>query len=94
MARPLISAEDVRTARQRRETRLSVPAGAIVTPLARDEANGWGIELVEQPGSAPAREVASSDVERVVHRVLAQVPGADADQVRTIARRLLDRLDR
>ncbi|MDX1622487.1 MAG: hypothetical protein R3199_00695 [Gemmatimonadota bacterium] len=92
MARALISAEDVRAARRRRETRLSVPAGAIVTPLARDEASRWGIELVGEAGAT--RESAPSDVERVVQRVLAQVPEADPEQVRTIARRLLGRLDR
>lgn len=47
MSRPLISADDVRAARERRETRLAVPADALVTPLARDEAARWGIELVE-----------------------------------------------
>lgn len=48
MSRPVVSAEDVRAARRRRETQVEVPAGAIVTPLARDEAARWGIDLVEE----------------------------------------------
>ncbi|MDX1660948.1 MAG: hypothetical protein R3326_04075 [Gemmatimonadota bacterium] len=53
MSPALISADDVREARKRRETRLVVPDGAIVTPLARDEAARHGIELVEgAPDSA------------------------------------------
>lgn len=108
MTRPLVSADDVRDARKRRETRLTVPAAAIVTPLARDEAARWGIELVEEtagrsPGAAspaagsPARPVphvptcddSGDPVERIVARVMAQVPGADPAQVREIARRVL-----
>ena len=33
------------------------------------------------------------DVERIVERVRARMPGADARQIRDIARRLLERLD-
>lgn len=113
MSRALISADDVRSARRRRETRLLVPPHAIVTPLARDEAARWGIELVEggeaaspDPGSGsrsraaarpdhdPTCDAPPEDVERIVRRVMAKVPEADPGQVRTIARRLLDRLDR
>lgn len=123
MSRPLVSADDVRAARKRRETRLVVPAGAIVTPLARDEAARYGIELVEGDGAGPARPDApstgsgraapgpsrsvdiptpsarqhvptcddpSDPVERIVARVMAQVPGADPAQVREIARRVLE----
>lgn len=123
MTRPLVSADDVRDARKRRETRLTIPAAAIVTPLARDEAARWGIELVEEtagvggsrPGGgsagpgrsgatgrspatgSPARPVPhvptcddpGDPVERIVARVMAQVPGADPAQVREIARRVL-----
>lgn len=110
-ARPLVSADDVRAARKRRETRLDVPAGAIVTPLARDEAARWGIDLVEgiaaeprptAPADAPSTrtrphvptcDAPSDDVDRVVARVLARVPGADPAQVREIARRVLERSD-
>ncbi len=52
MSRPVFSADDVRAAHRRKETRVPVPAGAIVTPLARDEAARWGIELVEESGAA------------------------------------------
>ena len=106
MSRPIVSAEDVRAAARRGELRLDVPADAIVTPLARDEADRRGIELVEvgSPGSgATAMPVSPSgptrpptcdpdDIERIVERVRARIPGADAAQVRDIARRLLDRL--
>jgi hypothetical protein len=106
MTRPVLSADDVRAAARRGELSLPVPADAIVTPLARDEAARRGIELVEVgagEAAAPARHpggVASprsatcdpDDVERIVERVRARVPGADSAQVRDIARRLLDRL--
>lgn len=104
--RPVVSADDVRAARRRRETRLVVPPDAIVTPLARDEAARWGIDLVVDertaaPGDASARSphVATCDdrtdpVERIAGRVLERVPDADPAQVREIAVRLLDRLDR
>jgi hypothetical protein len=57
--RPVISADDVRAVHRRREHRLPIPVGAIVTPLARDEAAKWGIDLVEGAtsggaGTAPA----------------------------------------
>ena len=43
---------------------------------------------------APTRSATSDpdDVERIVARVRARMPGADASQVRDIARRLLERL--
>lgn len=104
MSRPVVSAEDVRVAHRRGETRLAVPSGAIVTPLAREEAGRSGIELVEgaggQPGFAPAAPSSSSphvptcdpdDLERVVERVRERVPGADPAQVREIVRRVLER---
>lgn len=104
MNRPLVSADDVRDARGRRLTRLVVPAGAIVTPLARDEAARWGIELVEGTesrgegtGAAPASGARAAtcdpdDVDRVVRRVMAKVPDADPARVREIARRALEEL--
>jgi hypothetical protein len=76
-----------------------MPADAIVTPLARDEASRRGVELVEEGAAAPAPSSPSrsatcdpDDVERIVERVRERVPGADAGQVRDIARRLLERL--
>ncbi|HUP18611.1 MAG TPA: hypothetical protein VM778_01525 [Gemmatimonadota bacterium] len=113
MSRPVLSAADVRAARRRRETRLAVPAGAIVTPLARDEAARWGIELLEEragsgtpaaggpsaagssgaPSGSPRSATCDpSDLDRLVERVRARVPGADPAQVREIARRVLERL--
>lgn len=106
MSRPVVSADDVRAAVRRGELSLAVPADAIVTPLARDEASRRGIDLVEDGGGkagAPAYGhggVASprsatcdpDDVERIVERVRARAPGADSAQVREIARRLLERL--
>ena len=107
MSRPVLSAEDIRAAARKGELRLAVPAGAIVTPLARDEAVRRGIELVEERGSsavpspspgstslAPPRSSTCDpdDVERIVERVRARVPGAETAQVRDIARRLLERL--
>ena len=107
MSRPVFSAEDVRAAARRGELSLAVPAGAIVTPLARDEAARRGIYLIEETiaaGSAPpiasggvpprAATCDPDDVERIIERVRARVPGADSAQVREIARRLLERLDR
>ena len=107
MSRPVVSAEDVRAAARRGELQLAVPAYAIVTPLARDEADRRGIELVEagstlpdnaraagtpSPGQAPSPTCDPDDVERIVERVRARLPSADAAQVRDIARRLLERL--
>lgn len=97
MSRPVLSADDVRAARRRGETRLVVPKGALVTPLARDEADRLGIELVAggalsmPPPTGPhAATCDPDDLERVIERVRAQVPGADPAQVREIARRILE----
>lgn len=101
MSRPVVSADDVRAARRRGETGLSVPRGAIVTPLARDEAERFGIELSETDGEGLASggvPVGSGhvptcdpdDLERLVERVRARVPEADPAQVREIARRVLE----
>lgn len=101
MSRPVVSADDVRAARKRGETRLAVPRGAIVTPLARDEAERWAIELAEVAES-PVQAGAGvrsphvptcdpNDLERLVARVRARVPDADTGQVREIARRVLER---
>ncbi|HET6341208.1 MAG TPA: hypothetical protein VFG78_03395 [Gemmatimonadota bacterium] len=97
MTRPVLSADDVRAARKRGETYLVLPEGAIVTPLARDEADRLGIELVATdarvlptPGGRHAATCDPDDLERVIERVRAQVPGADPAQVREIARRILE----
>ena len=102
MSRPVVSADDVRAAARTGELRLEIPAGAIVTPLARDEAARRGIELVEggegsrgpSSESSPRRAATCDpdDVERIVERVRERVPSADAGMVRDIARRLLERL--
>jgi hypothetical protein len=76
-----------------------VPAGAIVTPLARDEAERLGVDLVLNepgalsttvPGGRHAATCDPDDLDRVIERVRAQVPGADPAQVREIARRILE----
>lgn len=97
MTRPVLSADDVRAARKRGETRLVVPEGALVTPLARDEADRLGIEFVaagDLPIPTPTGRHAATcdpdDLERVIERVRSQVPGADPAQVREIARRILE----
>lgn len=97
MTRPVLSADDVRAARKRGETHLVLPEGAIVTPLARDEAERFGIELVATgarvmppPGGRHAATCDPDDLERVIERVRSQVPGADPAQVREIARRILE----
>lgn len=95
MTRPVLSADDVRAARKRSETRLVVPEGALVTPLARDEAERLGVELVEagampMRGGRHAATCDPDDLERVIERVRGQVPGADPAQVREIARRILE----
>lgn len=97
VSRPVLSADDVRAARKRGETRLAVPDHALVTPLARDEAERLGVELVRAGATSqrpPAeRHVATcdpDDLERVIERVRTQVPGADPAQVREIARRILE----
>jgi hypothetical protein len=100
MSRPVLSADDVRAAARKGDLRLEIPPGAIVTPLAREEAARRGIELIEgraspaPSGKAPMHAATCDphDVERIVERVRERVPGADAAMVRDIARRLLDRL--
>jgi hypothetical protein len=98
VSRPVFSAEDVRAAARRGELRIAVPPDAIVTPLARDEAARRGIELLDPgpPSKATATQRSATcdpdDVERIVERVRARMPGADPAQVRDIARRLLERL--
>ncbi|MGH7542773.1 MAG: hypothetical protein ACREK7_02445, partial [Gemmatimonadota bacterium] len=72
MSRPVLSADDVRAARKRGETRLLVPEEALVTPLARDEAERFGIELVAAgapsmppPAGRHAATCDPDDLERV-----------------------------
>lgn len=104
----MISADDVRAAHKRREHRLALPVDAIVTPLARDEAAKWGIELVPEeprkPGGEPSRPAAATsrhvatcdpdDLDRIVDRVRSRIPGADPAVVREIAERVLARIGR
>ncbi|HUP01637.1 MAG TPA: hypothetical protein VM737_08980 [Gemmatimonadota bacterium] len=99
MSRPVVSAEDVRATRRRKELRLEVPPDAIITPLAREEASRHGIELVEGEAAGLARSPAPEvhrptcdpgDVQRIVERVRTRVPQADPAQIREIARRILE----
>ncbi|MEJ2153679.1 MAG: hypothetical protein P8Y29_12260 [Gemmatimonadota bacterium] len=76
-SRPVVSADDVRAVHRDGSFQLVVPENAIVTPLAREEADRHGIELVE-PGKTPNPSPGL-------------VPEADATQVRQIAERVLAR---
>ena len=100
-SRSVVSADDVRAVHRDGRFQLVVPDNALITPLAREEADRHGIELVEG-GKTPTppttgRHVPtcdSSDVERVVERVRGLVPEADATQVRQIVERVLARWGR
>lgn len=84
MARPLVSAADIRDARS---GEFVVPTGAIVTPLARDLARDRGIRLVEQgvnpSASRSSRSSGSSgsseteDLESQVRRLVAAMLAGD-----------------
>jgi hypothetical protein len=98
--RPVVSADDVRAVHRDGGIQLVVPEHAIVTPLAKEEADRHGIELVDQASKqSPTSPVSElhvptcnpGDVERVVERVRGLVPEADATQVRQIAERVLAR---
>lgn len=82
MARPLISAADIRGAPS---GEFVVPAGAVVTPLARDMARDRGIRLVEQAGDSPpaAGGGLESRVRQLVTALLAAGPSASAPDGRT-----------
>lgn len=62
LSRPLISQAEVRAARQRGETTIVVPAGAIVTPLAHDLAVDSKIEIRVE-GAPEANRGAAPDPE-------------------------------
>lgn len=93
--RTVISADDVRSARRAGELRVVVPPTAIITPLAREEAARWGIELLSAAEAPPPAEARGSkdpeDVERIVARVRGLVPDADPEVIRQIARSVLRR---
>lgn len=59
--RQLVSEGDVRAARARGDKVIVLPAGSIVTPLARDAATDAGIELrfASEGAAAPAKDAAS-----------------------------------
>lgn len=100
-SRPVVSADDVRAVHRDGSFQLVIPANALITPLAREEADRHGIELVER-GKTPNPPNTGchiptcdpSDVERVVERVRGLVPEADATQVRQIVERVLTRWSR
>ncbi|MFN2382993.1 MAG: hypothetical protein ABR559_01870 [Gemmatimonadota bacterium] len=104
MTRPVISAEDVRAVHRARGSRLELPADALVTPLARDEADRWGIELAtasppsttpHAPTCDPPSDAGRDEaLEQIVTRVQARVPQADPAQVREISRRVLEQVRR
>lgn len=100
-SRPIVSADDVRAVHRDGSFQLVVPDNALITPLAREEADRHGIELVKRGDTphppATGRHIPTcdkSDVERVVERVRGLVPEADATQVRQIVERVLTRWGR
>jgi len=54
MVKPIITAHEVRAARQAGQTEMLLPPGAIVTPQARDDAGQFGIRLVAQASGSEA----------------------------------------
>lgn len=92
MARPLVSAADIRDTPS---GDFVVPAGAVVTPLARDLARDRGIRLVEpgpgeqrtvpSPGSAGSGDL-EARVRRIVTTLLADGPNGAAPGVPTPGR--------
>jgi len=68
MAKPVFTANDVRQARKAGQMHITLPAGAIVTPQARDDAREFGIRLSEEAAStagnvrdaAPERFIAAA----------------------------------
>lgn len=74
MARPLISAADIRAAQP---GELVVPVGAVVTPLARDLARDRGIALVEEGAVRPSAASAAGDLESRVRELVSGILGEE-----------------
>lgn len=77
MARPLISAADIRGAPP---GDFVVPAGALVTALARDLARDRGVRLVEQGGEQPSA-TGGGDLESRVRHLVTALLSADRPPV-------------
>ena len=60
MAKPIITAHEVREAHKEGRTEMLVPPGAIVTPQARDDARGFGIRLGGETACSTASCAAAS----------------------------------
>lgn len=75
-ARPVLTAEDIRKARRTGQTRVVIPAGAIVTQQAREDALQQGISLVaaDQESSAPCVAVAAPQSAPVAAPIVTTVP--------------------
>ena len=102
MKKVVITAFDIRTARQEGRSSISVPEGALVTPQAIDDARAYGISIMR--GVLASRPVASMpsvvpsvirgavpDVRAAGPRSAAPLPAAHggADMVEEVRRRLL-----
>ena len=59
MVKPIITADEVRKARQEGRIEIALPPGAIVTPQARDDAGAFGIRLVASAGGSCAPSCAA-----------------------------------
>lgn len=91
----LIAASQVEAAAAAGETRLDLPGGAVVTPLARERAEELGVQLVfgcsttrREGASVPAR---AEEVRALVRAVLARV-GESADLEEAVTAAVLRRL--
>ena len=62
MAKPIITANEVREARKAGWTEIVVPSGAIVTPQARDDARAFGIRFAGEASRPVASSYAASPV--------------------------------
>ena len=76
MAKPIITANAVREARKEGRTEMAVPAGAIVTPQAGDDARKFGIRLVKETSGSVAASCAAAPAALPEPAALGQsVPG-------------------
>ena len=76
MAKPIITAHEVREAHKEGRTEMLVPPGAIVTPQARDDARDFGIRLVGET-ACPVTSCAAVPVSAALPHTVAggDVPG-------------------
>lgn len=85
MSRPLVTAAEVEAAAP--QGHLRVPGGAIITPLAREQAASLGVELLE-PGddSAPTVATQPDDLARHIRGIVEAMLSSEAPTQRPAAR--------